>query len=239
MVNQTMYSIIIPVYNSEEIIKKTALSTIEVMKAEKFNFELLLINDGSTDGSWDFIKNLAEEFEQIKSFNLLKNYGQHTAIFCGIQHAKGDFIITMDDDLQNPPKEIIKLIEKINEGYDLVFAKFKQKKHILFRRLGSRIIKLLNEKIFNKPKKIILTNFRIFNKSVADRVSKYKTFYPYIPGLLLLFSSSIGNVETEHHVRETGKSNYSIFKILKLVSRLLFNYSSFPLKLLTIVGFTI
>ena len=145
----------------------------------------------------------------------------------------------MDDDLQNPPLEIIKLIEKINEGYDLVFAKFLEKKHSLFRKFGSAVIKILNEKIFDKPKEITLTNFRIFTKSVADRVSNYKTFYPYIPGLLILFSSAIANVETDHHYRKIGKSNYSLFKILKLVSRLLFNYSSYPLKLLTILGFSI
>ena len=97
----------------------------------------------------------------------------------------------------------------------------------------------MNEKIFDKPKEITLTNFRIFTKSVADRVSNYKTFYPYIPGLLILFSSAIANVETDHQSRKIGKSNYSLFKILKLVSRLLFNYSSYPLKLLTILGFSI
>ena len=239
MINKSKFSIIIPVFNSEKIVEQTVRETIIALESYKLNFEIILINDGSTDQSWKVIKKLANEFNNIKSINLLKNYGQHTAIFCGIQHTNGDYVITMDDDLQNPPLEIIKLIEKIDEGYDLVFAKFLEKKHSLFRKFGSAVIKILNEKIFDKPKEITLTNFRIFTKSVAERVSNYKTFYPYIPGLLLLFSSSIGNVDTDHHYRKIGKSNYSLFKILKLVSRLLFNYSSYPLKLLTILGFSI
>ena len=239
MINKSKFSIIIPVFNSEKIVEQTVRETIIALKSYNLNFELILINDGRTDNSWKVIKNLAYEFNNIKSINLLKNYGQHTAVFCGIQHTIGDYVITMDDDLQNPPLEIIKLIEKINEGYDLVFAKFLEKKHSLFRKFGSAVIKILNEKIFDKPKEITLTNFRIFTKSVADRVSNYKTFYPYIPGLLILFSSAIANVETDHQSRKIGKSNYSLFKILKLVSRLLFNYSSYPLKLLTILGFSI
>ena len=233
------YSVVIPVFNSEEIIERTVKNTLSAFVSFKLKVEIILINDGSNDNSWDVIKNLAKENLEVKSFNLLKNYGQHTAVFCGIQKASGDFLVTLDDDLQNPPQEIIKLINKINEGYDLVFAEFISKKHSGYRKLGTKLINYLNTKIFNKPKNIILSNFRIFTKDVAERVSNYNTFYPYIPGLLLMFSSIIGNTETDHKARETGKSNYSIIRILKLVSRLLFNYSSYPLKVLTFIGFII
>ena len=239
MNNQKLYSIIIPVYNSARIIEKTVNLCIEEMIKNNLKFEILLINDGSTDGSWEIIQKLAKENEEVNSVDLLKNYGQHTAVFCGIQRANGDYLITLDDDLQNPPEEIMKLIYKIQEGYDLIFAKFKSKKHSSYRKLGTKLINYLNTKIFNKPKDVVLTNFRIFNKDVAVRVSSYNTFYPYIPGLLLMFASVIGNVETDHHARKIGSSNYSMMKILKLVSRLLFNYSSYPLKILTGVGFVI
>jgi glycosyltransferase involved in cell wall biosynthesis len=156
---------------------------------------------------------------------------------CGIAYGKGDYYVTLDDDMQNPPKEIGKLIHKINEGYDVVFGKFYVKQHGITRRLGSKLIGYFNKKIFNKPEYIVLSNFRIFTKSVAERIKNYKTFYPYIPGLLLLHSSNMANVETEHHRRAYGKSNYTLFTIIKLVSRLLFNYSSYPLKLLSTLGF--
>lgn len=232
----TLYSVIIPVYNSENIVEKTVLKTMEFFQSHQLSFEIILVNDASKDGSWEKIRSLAQQHSHIIAIDLLKNYGQHSAVFCGIHHAKGDYLITMDDDLQNPPKEIIHLINKIQEGYDLVFGKFPVKQHRFYRRWGSKLIGYLNYKIFNKPKEITLTNFRIFTREVADRVKSYKTFYPYTPGLLLLFSSKMANVPTEHWPRTVGKSNYSIFVILKLVGRLLFNYSSYPLKMLTIMG---
>ena len=237
MSKETTYSIIIPVYNSEKIVSETVKKTIEVLN--NINYEIILINDGSSDNSWGVISNLASKKNNIIAIDLLKNYGQHTALFCGINHAKGDFLVTMDDDLQNPPVEIFKLIEKIEEGYDLVFGKFTSKKHKTYRKIGTKIINYLNSKIFNKPDNITLSNFRIFSKEVADRVKTHNTFYPYIPGLLLMFSNSIGNVETAHHKREIGESNYSLWKILKLTARLLFNYSSYPLKTLTFTGILI
>lgn len=233
------YSVIIPVYNSEEIVKETVERTIQFFNDQNHSHEIILVNDGSKDKSWEKIKSIAEGNSQVIAINLLKNYGQHSAILCGIHHSKGNYLITLDDDLQNPPEEIIKLIQKINEGYDLVFAKFREKKHSSFRKKGSKLVNYFNRKIFNKPKDIVLTNFRIFTRNVANRVLSYKTFYPYIPGLLLMFSSSIANVETEHQARKVGSSNYSMFKILKLVARLLFNYSSFPLKVMTYIGVSV
>ncbi|MBL4652453.1 MAG: glycosyltransferase family 2 protein [Flavobacteriales bacterium] len=239
MKDNNLYSVIIPVYNSELIVENTVNQTLKSFEDFQLRCEIILINDGSTDHSWQKIKELAINNAEVSSINLLKNYGQHTAVLCGIQEAKGDYLITIDDDLQNPPSEIIKLINKIKEGYDLVFAKFPVKKHSMYRRFGTKIISYLNSKIFHKPKDITLTNFRIFTKEVAHRVSSYNTFYPYIPGLLLMFSPSIANQEAEHHEREIGQSNYSFIKIIQLVSRLLFNYSSYPLKILTGIGFVI
>jgi len=234
--DQNVYSVVIPVYNSEPIVENTVAQTIEVFRQHNLKYEILLVNDGSKDRSWEKISELARKTEGVVAINFLKNYGQHTAVYCGIVHAKGDYLITMDDDLQNPPQEVIKLINKIKEGYDLVFGKFPVKRHGFSRKLGSKVIGYLNEKIFSKPKDITLTNFRIFTKATAERLKEYRTFYPYIPGLLLMFSSRVANTETEHHARMVGKSNYTIFTILKLVSRLLFNYSSYPLKVLSAVG---
>ena len=239
MKTKSMVSIVIPVYHSERIVAETVSKTIEEMKKTGYLYEIILVNDGSKDNSWSIIRDLAEQNENIKSINLIKNYGQHTAVLCGIKHSKGDYIVTMDDDLQNPPQEIIKLVKKIEEGFDLVFGKFPKKKHAGYRKFGTLIINQLNRYIFGKPNHIALSNFRIFTRKVGQRVSCYKTLYPYIPGLLLMFSGSIANVETEHCARTIGKSNYSMLKILYLVARLLFNYSSFPLKFLAVIGFAI
>lgn len=234
--DQSLYSILIPVYNSEQIIPDTVGQIVKAMRGQKLNFEILTVNDCSPDQSWERQVELAKQYPEVIAIKLLKNYGQHSAVLCAMAHAKGDFMITMDDDLQNPPSEIIKLIDKVHEGYDLVFAKFYKKQHSSFRSFGTKVINAINGKIFDKPKDITLTNFRIFSKTVAGRAISYKTNYPYIPGLLLMHASRVGNVYTDHHPRQIGKSNYSILKILSLVSRLLFNYSSYPLKVLSVIG---
>jgi glycosyltransferase involved in cell wall biosynthesis len=236
LVKDNLYSIIIPVYRSEKIIATTVKKTLEAMRQQKLKTEIVLVNDGSPDHSWEVIRTLAEKHEEVKAINFLRNYGQHTAVYCGIAESNGDFIITMDDDMQNPPEEIIKLIKKINEGYDLVFAEFKQKMHRGLRKMGTRVIWYLNAEIFGKPKDLKLTNFRIFTRETANRMLQFRTNYPYIPGLLLMHASKMANVVTDHHAREIGDSNYTLWRILKLVSRLLFNYSSYPLKVMSVLG---
>jgi polyisoprenyl-phosphate glycosyltransferase len=239
MTDANLYSVIVPVYNSEKVIETTVEQIANFFVNRNLRYEIILVNDGSRDRSWMKLTTLARSNKSIVAINLLQNYGQHSAIFCGIRQSKGDYVITMDDDLQNPPEEIIHLINKIHEGHDAVFAKFKAKKHPLMRKLGSNIIGYLNEKIFNKPKELTLTNFRIFTREVALRIQDYRTLYPYIPGLVLMFSNNATNVSTEHHERKIGKSNYTWITIATLVGRLLFNYSSYPLKILSTVGFVI
>ena len=232
-----LYSIVIPVYNSETIIRETVLKTREVARQFNLDFEIILIDDASLDSSWTVIKKLAKEYENVRSLALLKNYGQHTALLAGLSYARGDYAVTMDDDMQNPPAEIIKLIEKIEkENCDLVFAKFTQKKHSLFRCYGTKIVGYLNKKIFNKPDNITLSNFRIIRRDLIDRILTHRTFYPYIPGLLLIYSAKVSNVEVSHSERLEGRSNYTISRIISLVSRLLINYSSYPLRILSMAG---
>ncbi len=231
-------SIVIPVFNSAKIIGSTVSETCSELEKLGIDYEIILVNDGSKDNSWQVLMELQREYPQLVVVNLLKNYGQHSAIFCGLERARGKYVVTMDDDLQNPPKEIKILYEKIKEGYDLVIGKFKSKKHAEYRKLGSRIVNYLNKKIFNKPSGITLSNFRIFKREVAQRTVSHKTFHPYIPGLLLMYSSRIVNVETEHRSRKTGNSNYTLGKIVKLVFRILFNYSVYPLNVILTIGIT-
>jgi glycosyltransferase involved in cell wall biosynthesis len=235
-----LYSIVIPVYKSEHIVGDTVDKILEVEQNNDVKFEIILVNDGSPDNSWDVLKRISKKNSRVKAINLVKNYGQHNAVLCGFAHATGEYVITMDDDLQNPPSEIIRLIDKITgSDYDLVFGKFKEKKHAVYRKIGSKLIGHLNHKVFGKPKDITLTNFRIIKRDVIERVLQHKTAYPYIPGLLLIYASSIANTTVEHHARTTGHSNYTLRKILGLTSRLLINYSSYPLRLLSGLGLII
>ena len=230
------YSVVIPVFNSETMIGETVERVKSFFKNNEMLCEIILVNDGSRDHSWDKIKSLALENKNITSVNFVKNYGQHTAIFCGMQHAKGDFLITLDDDLQNPPEEIGKLIKKINEGYDLVFARFSEKKHSYTRRIGSRLIGFLNYIVYNKPRGITLSNFRIFTKEIVEKIKKLNVHYPYIPGLLLVNSERIANVETKHEARRAGHSNYTFLKIFKLIWRMLFLNPVRSLRILNFFG---
>ena len=236
---KNLYSVIIPVYKSENILTETLISTVNSLNKHKLNYEIILVDDNSPDKVWQIIKDFSKNNKKITGLRFIKNFGQHTAILCGFEHAKGDYIITMDDDMQNPPSEIIKLINKAHEGYDLVFGKYKEKRHALYRKIGTKLVGYLNKKIFQKPENISLTNFRIIHKSIIDRLLSYKTVYPYIPGLVLMFATNIANTEVVHMPRKNGKSNYSFFKIIQLISRILFNYSTFPLKFIIAIGFII
>jgi glycosyltransferase involved in cell wall biosynthesis len=233
------YSVVIPVYNSAGIVGRVVDQTAAFFTGHVWDYEIILVNDGSRDQSWEVISQKAGENPHVIAINLMRNYGQHTAVYCGFEHSSGDYVITIDDDLQNPPEEIIHLINKIGEGYDTVFGRFKQKRHSNVRNLGSYGIRLINNRIFHCPKDIVPTNFRLIRREVIDRILQYHTAYPYITGLVLMFSSRPGNAWVEHREREEGKSNYNFYKIMSLVLRILFNYSVLPLRFVTSIGFVI
>jgi len=232
-----MYSVVIPVFNSEAILEKTIARTTTFFEAQGWRYEIILVNDGSSDGSWAILEKAAAENANIVAIDMLKNYGQHTAIYAGFHAVSGDYIITIDDDLQNPPEEIVHVVNKILEGYDVVYGQFRQKKHSFLRRLGSKLIQTINEQIFDQPRDLIVTNFRIMSRDVIERICAYRTPFPYITGMSLMFSRKRANVMVEHKPREVGKSNYNIRRILALVLRLMFSYSTFPLRLVSYVGY--
>jgi hypothetical protein len=148
-------------------------------------------------------------------------------------------VITLDDDLQNPPEEIAHLIAKVDEGHDVVFGRFRVKRHALYRRWGSLLVGTINRRIFHQPKDLVLTNFRIIRRDVVDRVCAYQTLYPYVPGLVLMFAARPVNVWVDHQERPVGKTNYNIVRITQLVMRILFNYSSWPLRMVAAMGIVI
>lgn len=237
--NNYLYSVVIPVYNSETVVAKTVSLVRDFFLSQTLRFEIILVNDGSRDSSWDVISGLARDFQEVVAINLLKNYGQHHANLCGFREAKGDYIITMDDDLQNPPEEISKLIDTVVNGYDLVMGRFESKQHSFVRRAGSRLVGWLNRKVFEVKENITLSNFRIIRRDVVDRICRDRSYSPYIPGLILKYSTRRCNVLVRHQPRLVGTSNYTWRKILRLMTNILFNHSSIPLRYGSAFGFIV
>lgn len=230
------YSVVIPVYNSAAMLPELIERLDRFFAAHPYRHEYILVNDASPDGSWEVLCRLRSGRDDMTLIDLMRNYGQHSAVFCGLEHATGDYVITMDDDLQNPPEEIIHLIRKAEEGYDAVFGLFHVKMHHPVRRLGSQLVGWLNARLFGKPADLVLSNFRILRREVVDAMCEVRTSFPYIPGLILQAGHDFANVPVAHHPRPVGESNYGVRAVARLVWRIVFNYSAFPLRLLCGVG---
>jgi polyisoprenyl-phosphate glycosyltransferase len=242
MNNSIIFSVVIPVYNSEETIRELYLRLVEVFETViKQPFEIIFVDDASMDGSCNKLEELRNKDKRVTVIQLVRNFGQHNAIMCGFHYCRGEFIITLDDDLQNPPEEIPKLIEVINQGYDVVMGEFKQKQHSPFRNTGTWIIDFLLIKILNKPKKIRFTSFRIFRKDVVQRIIKTRSSYCYLAALILINVSpnKMVNITVNHEKRRYGKSNYSLRKLFMLASNLIISYSAIPLRFGIYFGFSI
>jgi polyisoprenyl-phosphate glycosyltransferase len=233
------YSVVIPVFNSEAIVGDTIDRVVQFFETSGLKFELVLVNDGSRDGSWNIVKQRALANPNIVALNLLHNSGQHKANLAGFREATGDYIITMDDDLQNPPDQIGLLIDEAMKGRDVVFGKFAHKQAAGHRALGSKAIGLINRRIFGQPPDLTVSNFRILRRDVVERICASRTAYPYITGQALLYSSNRSNVTVRHDPRPVGDSSYGFVRIARLVATILFSYSSFPLRLAALVGFVI
>jgi polyisoprenyl-phosphate glycosyltransferase len=233
------YSIVIPVFNSVDIVGETVDRVVDVFEKEGLSYELILVNDGSHDGSWNVIAEKARGNTCIIALDLLRNYGQHHANLAGLREASGDYVITMDDDLQNPPDQALVLIDEAMCGRDLVFGQFEQKQAARHRQLGSKAISMINRRIFGQPPDLAISNFRIMRRDVVDRICSSRTAHPYITGQALLYSSNRSHVAVRHERRPVGSSNYSFVRIVRLVLTILFSYSSFPLRLAALMGFAI
>ena len=229
-------SIVIPVFNSEASIKELVMRIVDVMDFQQFTYEIILIDDASKDNSWAKILELGKDNKNIIGLQLLKNSGQHSANLCGFRNSENDIIVTMDDDLQNPPEEIPKLVQLILDGKDLAYGEFFSKQHNFFRLIGSKVINRINKKIFNIQSNVTLSNFRAVDRKVIDLVCEENHFKPYIPGLLLKYSQNIGGISVKHNKRKVGKSNYTLRKLFSLVFDLLFQHSTIPLRVASFVG---
>lgn len=238
MSEQTHVSIVIPVYNAEESIANLAEELIAEL-CQEYTLEIVLVNDRSKDASEPICIGLFRKYPAIiRFFSLAKNVGEHNAVMAGLNHISGDYAVIMDDDFQNPIREVKKLIDyAVQSEYDVVYTYYEKKEHSLFRNLGS----LFNDRVANvmlgKPKDLYLSSFKIIRKSLVDEIIKYDLPFPYIDGLVLRSTENIGKFKVKHDARKVGKSGYTLSKLVSLWLNMFINFSILPLRLATYMGF--
>ena len=233
-------SVVIPVYNSSSIIENLTSDILKTLKdlSNINNIELILVNDCSSDNTWLKISKLSEQNkDSVIGINLMRNYGQHNAIMAGLKIAKGNYILLMDDDYQHPPKEIPKILNEIDKGYDVCYTNYKNNTYSSVKLIGSWINKKISNILIDKPKSIYLSSFKCFTKKVLNEIIKYDGPFVYIDGLIFDITKNVTSVDIEHSQRKEGKTNYNIFKLISLWLRVLTNFSIVPLRLATFVGF--
>jgi glycosyltransferase involved in cell wall biosynthesis len=237
-IKTTEYSIVIPVYNSEKTLQELSSRIQSEFKELNKSFELIFVDDCSQDNSWSVLQQLHKSHQNIKIIRLLKNFGQHNATLCGFSQVSGKFVITMDDDLQHPPEEIPKLIDEINKGYYVVFAKYRIKYHNKIENYFSRKYQWFIHYILGIPESIIVTGFAIFASDVIQNMISIKSSYVFLPALVQrsVQVNKIANVEVNHQPRKVGKSNYNFRKYLSLALNLIINYSVLPLLFVGVFG---
>jgi glycosyltransferase involved in cell wall biosynthesis len=229
-----------PAFSSEKFVAITIERVIAAVEAIGQPFEFVIVNDGSTDGTWRVIKEFAQRDRRITAINLLKNYGQHSALMCGLRHTSGQFVVTLDDDLQNPPEEISRLLNYCIEGeHDLVIGEFSEPKKAKFRKFGTNVVNKIVTRVFYKDPDLKLSTFRIIRRDVVNRVCQSSNPTPYISGELLFAAASISNLEVRHDARISGKSSYNPWKIFELVRRITFSYSTELLRIACRIGILI
>ena len=232
-----LISFVIPCYRSEKTIRGVVEEVMAAAEAlSDDTYEIILINDGSPDDTFSVIKSLCEADTRIKGINLSKNFGQHAALMAGFRHVKGDIVVCLDDDGQTPANEAGKLIAGIEEGADVVYARYEHKKHSWFRNFGSRLNELRTRVMLGKPKKLYISSYFAARRFVIDEVIRYENAYPYVIGLVLRATKNIVNVDVTHREREIGTSGYTLGKLINLWVNGFTSFSVKPLRIATLIG---
>ena len=230
-------SIVIPVYNSAD----TIASLVEQLANLPIEggHELILVNDGSKDNTAEVCENLVPNATfPVKFINLSRNFGEHNAVMAGLRFARGEYVITMDDDLQNPPSEVVKLFNYAREQkQDVIYTYYKQKKHSIWRNFGSWLTNQMADILLDKPKDLYLCSFRCMSAFLVQEVGKYEGPFPYVDGLILQVTQSIGKLEVAHAARQQGQSSYNLRRLVRLWLNMFLNFSVIPLRISTAFGF--
>lgn len=230
-------SFVIPCYRSENTIGHVVNEIEEAMNGMgTYEYEIVLVNDCSPDGTFHTIRRLCEEKRYIKGINFAKNFGQHAALMAGLRHAEGDYVVCLDDDGQTPANEVGKLLEKLEEGYDAVYASYAHKQHSLFRNLGSRVNDWMTRVMLGKPRELYVSSYFAVQRFVVEDMIRYENSYPYVIGLVLRATKNVVNVPVCHREREEGHSGYTLKKLLALWLNGFTAFSVMPLRIATTMG---
>jgi glycosyltransferase involved in cell wall biosynthesis len=235
-----LFSIVIPVFNSTLTLDQLARRVGAVFNAlPQFDHEIIFVDDGSSNpDTWPTLQRLSHKYPAVRAVQLMRNFGQNPATFCGMKLARGDYIITLDDDLQHAPEDIPLLIAECE--HDVVFAQFPELKHSLYRRALSATKNFILSYLIDKPKGLQITGFRLFRREMASAILPIITSQQAtLPPLLFFMTRDIAAVPVQHHPRLEGKSNYTLVRVVRMARNLILNESVLLLKLIGRMGFTI
>lgn len=229
-------SIVVPVYRGAATVG-TLVAELSKLQPEG-GIEIVLVNDGSPDNSGDVCRDLARTATvPLTYIEHARNFGEHNAVMTGLRHARGAYVITMDDDLQNPPEEVIKLYDHCRlGGFDVVYTRYAVKEHEGWRNLGSRFANWVADQLMDKPKGLYLSSFRCMSALAVGEVIKYRGPYPYVDGLLMQATQRLDSIEVKHFARVEGRSNYTVRRLVRLWLNLATNFSVLPLRLAIFAG---
>jgi glycosyltransferase involved in cell wall biosynthesis len=230
-------SVVTPVYNGEASIAELCRRLGEILPQLAAEYEIILVNDGSRDRSWEVISEISSRTPTLRGLNLMRNYGQHNALLCGIRAAKYDVVVTIDDDLQHPPEEIPRLLERLEEGFDVVYGAPKVEQSGLMRAAASRLIRLALRAAVDPGVAKNVSAFRVFHTQLREAFSGYQTPFVSIDVLLTWATSRFGAVAVDFQPRHSGSSNYSFRKLVRHALDLTTGFSTLPLQVASIIGF--
>lgn len=230
-------SFVIPCYRSEHTLPHVITEIDGKMKTmEQYSYDIFLVNDCSPDGTFDVIRRLCKERENIRGIDFARNFGQHSALMAGLRHSDGDYVVCLDDDGQTPADQVDRLIRKLEEGYDAVYARYDHKQHSAFRNLGSRLNERMTRMMLGKPPELYISSYFAAKRFVVDDMIRYENSYPYIIGLVLRATRNIANVSVDHREREEGTSGYTFKKLFALWFNGFTAFSVKPLRIATAMG---
>ena len=231
-------SFVIPCYRSEHTLPHVVAEIEEKMKSleEQYNYDVYLVNDCSPDDTFETIRKLCQEHHNIKAISFAKNFGQHAALMAGLRYSDGDYVVCLDDDGQTPANEVDKLLNKLEEGYDAVYAKYEHKQHSAFRNMGSLVNERMTRIMLGKPAELYVSSYFAVKKFVVNDMIRYENSYPYVIGLVLRATKNITNVVVQHREREEGTSGYTLGKLLGLWFNGFTAFSVKPLRIATALG---